>query len=75
MTVDFSPIAKFKVRVDRRPPAALGLMFSVNGFTEPALRESYAQPLRNVLLWHGRDISLALRAGMLTPRLFSGLMP
>ncbi|MFY0526244.1 restriction endonuclease [Archangium gephyra] len=62
--VDFNPIAKFKVRVDRRPPAALGLMFSVSGFTEPALRESYAQPLRNVLLWHGRDISLALRGGM-----------
>ncbi|OJT25329.1 hypothetical protein BO221_12415 [Archangium sp. Cb G35] len=62
--VDFSPIAKFKVRVDRRPPAALGLMFSVKGFTEPALREAYAQPLRNVLLWHGRDVSLALRGGM-----------
>jgi len=62
--VDFNPIAKFKMRVDRRPPAALGLMFSVSGFTGPALREAYAQPLRNVLLWHGWDISLALRGGM-----------
>lgn len=39
-------------------------MFSVSGFTEPALRESYAQPLRNVLLWDGRDVSLAPRGGM-----------
>ena len=62
--VDFSPIAKFKVRVDRRPAAAIGLLFSVEGFTAPALRESYAQPLRNVLLWNGTDVSLALRGGM-----------
>lgn len=45
-------------------PAALGLLFSVSGFTEPALRESYAQPLRNVLLWHGREVSFSLRGGM-----------
>ncbi|PTL79945.1 restriction endonuclease [Vitiosangium sp. GDMCC 1.1324] len=62
--LDFSPIAKFKARVDRRPAATIGLLFSVNGFTLPALREAQVQPVRNVLLWAKPDVSLALRRGM-----------
>lgn len=62
--IGFGPIARFKVRLDRRPPGVVGLMFSVSGFTGPALREAYAQPLRNVLLWGGLDIAFALRWGM-----------
>lgn len=64
--VDFGPIAKLKVRVDRRPPPVLGLIFSVSGFTVPAVQEFQAQPLRNLLLWVHSDVELALRGGMRT---------
>nr|AYM52398.1 hypothetical protein [Cystobacter sp.] len=62
--VDFGPIAKLKVRVDRRPPPAIGLFFSASDFTLPARQEFQAQPLRNVLLWVKQDVNLSLRRGM-----------
>ncbi|QRN96337.1 restriction endonuclease [Archangium violaceum] len=64
--VDFSPIAKLKVRVDRRPPPVVGLFFSARDFTLPARQELHAHSLRNVLLWGTRDVDLALRNGMRT---------
>jgi hypothetical protein len=57
-SLTFAHVGAWSGSGDRRPPAALGLLFSVSGLKEPALRESYAQPLRNILLWHGRDVSL-----------------
>ncbi|HLM44181.1 MAG TPA: hypothetical protein VK458_09945, partial [Myxococcaceae bacterium] len=60
------PIAKLKLRVDRRPPPVIGLFFSVSGFTDPAVDEFHAQPLRNLLLWRRADVDLALRSGMRT---------
>ena len=45
-SLDFTPIARFKARVDRRPPATVGLLFSVSGFTMPALQEAHVQPVR-----------------------------
>jgi hypothetical protein len=62
--VEFGPIARFKARLDRRSPGVTGLMFSVSGFTNPALLEAYIHPLRNVLLWGARDITSALHQGM-----------
>lgn len=62
--LDYTPIARFKARVDRRPPATVGLLFSVSGFTIPALNEAQVQPVRNVLLWARSDVDLALRWGM-----------
>lgn len=62
--VGFGPIAKLKVRVDRRPPPVIGLFFSVSGFSVPAVDEFHAQPLRNLLLWEESDVNLALRLGM-----------
>lgn len=62
--IHFGPVARFKARLDRRPPGVLGLMFSVSGFTDPALREAYIHPVRNVLLWDGADIAFAIRHGM-----------
>ena len=62
--LDYAPIARFKARVDRRPPATVGLLFSVSGFTAPALHEAHVQPVRNVLLWAMPDVDLALRRGM-----------
>ncbi|QRK12144.1 hypothetical protein JQX13_20145 [Archangium violaceum] len=38
--LDFSPIAKFKARVERRLAATIGLLFCVSGFSLPALREA-----------------------------------
>ncbi len=64
--IDFGPIARFKARLDRRPPGVMGLMFSVSGFTKPALLETYFHPLRNLLLWTGADVDLALTRGMRT---------
>jgi hypothetical protein len=60
----FGPIARFKARLDRRPPAAIGLLFSVSGFTMPAVEEAMRHPTRNVLLWEGDDITYALLHGM-----------
>ena len=37
---------------------------SIIGFTEPALDECSAHPLRNLLLWRKSDVDLALRSGM-----------
>ena len=65
-SVGFGPIAKLKLRVDRRPPPVIGLFFSVSGFTDPAVDEFHAQPLRNLLLWRRADVDLALRSGMRT---------
>ncbi|WP_309896255.1 restriction endonuclease [Archangium sp.] len=64
--VDFGPIAKLKVRVDRRPPPVIGLLFSVSGFTGPAWEEFQSQPLRNLLLWRRSDVDRALKHGMRT---------
>lgn len=36
----------------------------MSGFTDPALREAYIHPVRNVLLWDGADIAFAIRHGM-----------
>ncbi|WP_224367721.1 restriction endonuclease [Hyalangium versicolor] len=60
----FGPIARFKARLDRRPSAAIGLLFSVSGFTKPALQEALQHPTRNVLLWKRPDITYALMNGM-----------
>ncbi|MDY7232074.1 restriction endonuclease [Hyalangium rubrum] len=60
----FGPIARFKARLDRRPSAAIGLLFSSSGFTEPAVEEATRHPTRNVLLWKGADITHALMNGM-----------
>jgi hypothetical protein len=60
----FGPIAKFKARLDRRPPGTLGMLFSAGGFTAPAVEEALHHPTRNVLLWSDTDITYALMTGM-----------
>lgn len=60
----FGPIARLKARLDRRPPAAMGLLFSVNGFTGPAVQEAMRHPTRNVLLWRPPDLTHGLLHGM-----------
>jgi hypothetical protein len=70
-TVDFDAIAKLAVRLSRRPPTALGVVFSRSGFTAPAkIAARYSHP-RSVLLWSGIEFDLALRGERLMdgPRL------
>ena len=62
--IDVTPIARLKLRLDRRPPGTLGLMFGVPGFTSKATEEVQLNPVRNVLLWEGSDITWALKRGL-----------
>lgn len=62
--IGFDAIARLAVRMQRRPAAAVGLLFSTSGFTWPALQSVMAHPIRNVLLWNQTDISLALNHGV-----------
>ncbi|MCX6378732.1 MAG: hypothetical protein NT023_04540 [Armatimonadetes bacterium] len=54
--ITIEPIAKLQYQLSRRPVGALGLMFSINGFTEPAkLLACFAHPMR-ILLWEGNEL-------------------
>jgi hypothetical protein len=62
--IGFDAIARLALRMQRRPPPAVGLLFSTSGFTWPALKAVTAHPIRNVLLWNDTDIALALNHGV-----------
>lgn len=58
--VNIEPIAKLRNQLLRRPSAAVGVVFSKSGFTEPAqILSTYIAP-QTILLWRGEEISLAL---------------
>jgi hypothetical protein len=58
--VDFQPVAKLRSQLLRRPASAIGVVFSRNGFTEPAkIMTRYTMP-QTVLLWEGTEIAYAL---------------
>jgi len=68
--VDIEPIAKLRFRLERRPPGTLGLIFTRREITEPAsylIRNTYP---KNILIWQGDEIDLALREA----RMCDGLM-
>jgi hypothetical protein len=59
--VNIEPIAKLSTQLQRRPPAAMGLVVSRSGFTRPAKRLiRYLSPIR-VLLWDGGELTSALQ--------------
>lgn len=62
--IGFEAIAKLALQVQRRPGAALGLIFSTSEFSLPVIEAVSVHPIRNVLLWQGSDLDLALRHGM-----------
>ena len=62
--IGFDAIARLALRMQRRPPPAVGMLFSTSGFTWPALKAVAAHPIRNVVLWNDTDISLSLNHGM-----------
>ena len=58
--INIEPIAKLRNQLARRPAAAIGLVFSYKGFTEPArLLTRYLSP-QTILLWTGGEIGFAL---------------
>jgi hypothetical protein len=62
--VDVTPLARLKLRLDMRPPGVVGILFSRSGFTEPTEGWVLRNPERNLLLWSGKEISLALEYGL-----------
>jgi len=60
--LNVEPIAKLRNQLGRRPMGVIGLVFSYNGFTEPArLLTRYLAP-QTVLLWEGGEIASAIRS-------------
>jgi Restriction endonuclease len=54
------PIAKLRNQLLRRPGAAVGLVFSKSGFTEPAVTLARFVAPQTILLWYGAEINFAL---------------
>ena len=52
------PIAKLRLRLERRPPSTIGILFSRQGLTVAALEVGLP---RNILLWQGDEIAVAIR--------------
>lgn len=58
--VNIEPIAKLRNQLSRRPVGTLGLIFSRNGFTDPAsLLTQFLTP-QTILLWGGDEVRYAL---------------
>ncbi len=58
--INFTPLAKMRSQLLRRPSSTIGSVFSVNGFTEPAIiLASYTAP-QTILLWEGTEIEHVL---------------
>jgi hypothetical protein len=60
---DMEPIAKLRLRLERRPVTVMGLVFSRSGFSVAAkIVAQFLSPL-NIILWDGNDIDLCLHHG------------
>lgn len=55
--VNIEPIAKLNHQLSRRPPNAMGIVFSYSGFTVPAV--TLTPP--NILLWGGDEVDYAIQ--------------
>ncbi len=60
-SINVEPIAKLRNQLLRRPAAAIGIVVSRNGFTEPAITLAQFSAPQTVLLWDGEDLKNALR--------------
>jgi hypothetical protein len=63
--VDATPVARMKMMLEHRPHGVAGMIFSRGGFTEAAKYEVEFNPARNILLWRGSELSLALESSMM----------
>lgn len=58
--LDIEVVAKLRFRLESRPPTAMGMIFSMSGFTKPARYfAGHLRPL-NILLWERDDLDYAL---------------
>jgi hypothetical protein len=58
--ISVAPIAKMRNQLLRRPAGTIGLLFSSNGFTDPALQLAHFALPQAVLLWSGNEVENAL---------------
>ncbi len=58
--INIEPIAKMRSQLQRRSNATIGSVFSVNGFTEPALTLARFMAPQTILLWNKEDIGYCL---------------
>ena len=61
--VSIEPIAKMRNQLQRRPNGLIGSVFSVNGFTDPALTLAQFMAPQTILLWDNQDIEHCLGTG------------
>lgn len=61
--LNVAPIAKLRNQLMRRPAASIGMLFSEEGFTQPALILSLFLSPQTILIWQGEEIEYALRNG------------
>jgi len=59
--VNFEPIAKLRNQLMRRPAATIASVFSLSGFTEPALTLSNFISPQTILLWEKDEIAYGLQ--------------
>jgi hypothetical protein len=61
--VNVEPLAKMRSQLLRRPSSTIGSIFSINGFTQPAIiLASYMAP-QTILLWEQTEIDYVINEG------------
>jgi hypothetical protein len=68
-TVSIEPIAKLRNQLMRRPVAAIGMIFSTSGYTEPALILARYLSGQTILLWYEDEVDFALQRQKIVPLL------
>jgi hypothetical protein len=58
--ISIGPIAKLRNQLLRRPAGVIGLLFSSNAFTDPAVQLAYFTMPQAILLWTGDEVEFAL---------------
>ena len=61
--VNFDPISKLRSRLMRRPASTIGCVFSVSGFTDPAIYLTGLLSPQTILLWGKAEIAYVLENG------------
>lgn len=61
--INVEPLAKLRNQLLRRPSGVLGVVFSENGFTDPARTLAQFSFPQVILLWEGEELRLAALAG------------
>lgn len=59
--INIEPIAKMRNQLQRRPGAAIGVVFSRSDFTKPAFTLAQFLHPQTILLWNGEEIAYALQ--------------